>query len=93
LVLITARADTEQKAEFTARTLAQKLSAAVPASVMVSPVAPAPLARVRGMYRYQIVVRGKQVRTLTGAIRAALSSMKLPKDTHVSVDVDPVAVL
>jgi primosomal protein N' (replication factor Y) len=93
LVLITARADTEQKAEFTARTLAQKLSAAVPASVMVSPAAPAPLARVRGMYRYQIVVRGKQVRTLTGAIRAALSSIKLPKDTHVSVDVDPVAVL
>jgi primosomal protein N' len=45
------------------------------------------------MYRYQIVVRGKQVRTLTGAIRNTLRSMKLPKDTHVSVDVDPVAVL
>ena len=84
LVLLTARADTEQKAEFTARTLAQKLTASVPASVMVSPSSPAPLARVRGMYRYQIVVRGKQVRALTKAIREALREMKLPKDTHVS---------
>jgi primosomal protein N' (replication factor Y) len=93
LVLITARADTEQKAEFTARTLAQKLSAAVPASVMVSPSSPAPLARVRGMYRYQVVARGKQVRPLTKAIRDALRGIKLPKGTHVSVDVDPMAVL
>jgi primosomal protein N' (replication factor Y) len=93
LVLLTARADTEQKAEFTARTLAQKLSAAVPASVMVSPSSPAPLARVRGMYRYQIVVRGKQVRALTRAIRETIKAIKLPKDTHVSVDVDPMAVL
>jgi primosomal protein N' (replication factor Y) len=93
LVLLTARADTAQKAEFTARTLAQKLSATVPASVMVSPSAPAPLARVRGMYRYQVVARGKQIRALTGAIRDTLKSMKLPKETHVSVDVDPMAVL
>jgi len=93
LVLLTARADTAQKAEFTARTLAQKLAAAVPHSVMVSPAAPAPLARVRGMYRYQVVARGKQIRALTGAIRETLKTTKLPKDTHVVVDVDPMAVL
>jgi primosomal protein N' (replication factor Y) len=93
LVLITARADTAQKAEFTARTMAQKLSAAVPPSVMVSPAAPAPLARVRGMYRYQIVARGKQIRVLTKAIRETIKAIKLPKDVHVAVDVDPMAVL
>ena len=93
LVLITARADTAQKAEFTARTLAQRLTAAVPPSVMVSPAAPAPLARVRGMYRYQVVARGKQIRALTKAIREALRGIKLPKETHVAVDVDPMAVL
>ncbi len=93
LVLLTVRADTEQKAEFTARTLAQKLIATVPASVMVSPSSPAPLARVRGMYRYQVVARGKQVRVLTKAIREAIKAIKLPKDVHVAVDVDPMAVL
>ena len=93
IVLITARADTAQKAEFAARTLAQKLSSAVPPSVMVSPSAPAPLARVRGMYRYQVVARGKQVRVLTKAIREAIKAIKLPKDVHVAVDVDPMAVL
>lgn len=93
LVLLTARADTVQKAEFTARTLAQKLSAAVPSSVMVSPAAPAPLARVRGMYRYQIVARGRQIRALTKVIRETVGGIKLPKDTHIAVDVDPVAVL
>jgi primosomal protein N' (replication factor Y) len=60
---------------------------------MVSPSAPAPLARVRGMYRYQVVARGKQVRVLTKAIREALKEIKLPKDVHVAVDVDPMAVL
>ena len=93
LVLLTARADTQQKAEFTARTLAQKLSVAVPPTVMVSPAAPAPLARVRGMYRYQVVTRGKDVRALTKAIKEIIGAMKLPKDTHVAVDVDPMAVL
>jgi len=93
LVLLTARADTEQKAEFAARTLGQHLSAAVPSSIMVSPAAPAPLARVRGMYRYQVVARGRKIRDLTKAIRATLAALKLPKDVHVAVDVDPVALL
>ena len=93
LVLLTARADTAQKAEFAARTLAQRLTAAVPHSVMVSPAAPAPLARVRGMYRYQVVARGKQIRALTKAIKESLGAIKLPKDVHVAVDVDPMALL
>ena len=93
LVLLTARADTAQKAEFAARALAQKLTAAVPHTVMVSPAAPAPLARVRGMYRYQVVARGKEIRALTKAIKESLGAIKLPKDVHVAVDVDPMALL
>jgi primosomal protein N' (replication factor Y) (superfamily II helicase) len=65
----------------------------VPPSVMVSPADQAPLARVRGMYRYQVVARGKQIRALTKAIREVLRGIKLPKETHVAVDVDPMAVL
>lgn len=93
LVLLTARADTAQKAEFAARTLAKALAAAVPPSVMVSPAAPAPLARVRGMYRFQVVARARRVRVLTRAVRGTLAALKLPKDTHIAVDVDPVALL
>ncbi len=93
LVLLTARADTEQKAEFTARMLAHKLSAAVPPTVMVSPAAPAPLSRVRGMYRYQVVARCKKIRALTQAVKDTIDALKLPKDTHIAVDVDPMAVL
>jgi primosomal protein N' (replication factor Y) len=92
-VLLTARADTQQKAEFAARLVAQHLEKSVPHSVMVSPAAPAPLARVRRMYRYQIVVRGQQIRAITKAIKETLSAIKLPKETHVAVDVDPMAVL
>ena len=57
------------------------------------PPTPAPLARVRGMYRYQVVARGKQIRALTAAIRETIKSIKLPKDAHVVVDIDPMAVL
>ena len=93
IVLLTVRADTAQKAEFVARTLSHQLAAAVPPSVMVSPAAPAPLARVRGMYRYQVVARGRQIRALTKAIKGTMDAIKLPKDTHIVVDVDPMAVL
>lgn len=93
IVLLTVRADTAQKAEFVARTLSHQLAAAVPSSVMVSPAAPAPLARVRGMYRYQVVARGRQIRALTKAIKGTMDAIKLPKDTHIVVDVDPMAVL
>ena len=93
LVLLTVRADTDQKAEFAARTLAKKLTDAVPPSVVVSPAAPAPLARVRGMYRYQIVARGQQIRAITQAIKETSAELKLPKDVHLAIDVDPMAVL
>ncbi len=93
LVLLTARADMQQKAEFAARLVVQHLEKSVPHSIMVSPAAPAPLARVRGMYRYQIVVRGQQIRAMTKAIKETLACLKLPKETHVAVDVDPMAVL
>jgi primosomal protein N' len=45
------------------------------------------------MYRYQVVARGRKIRELTRAIRETLTALKLPKDTHVAVDVDPVALL
>jgi primosomal protein N' (replication factor Y) len=93
LVLLTVRADTEQKAAFVARTISRELPQSVPPSVMVSPEAPAPLARVRGMYRYQVVARGRQIRALTRGIKETLAAIKLPKDTHVVIDVDPMAVL
>jgi primosomal protein N' len=45
------------------------------------------------MYRYQVVARGKQIRALTKAIKESSGAIKLPKDVHVAVDVDPVALL
>ena len=40
-----------------------------------------------------MVARGGHIRVLTSAIKETIAAMKLPKDTHVAVDIDPMALL
>ncbi|MFA5688346.1 MAG: primosomal protein N' [Kiritimatiellales bacterium] len=63
------------------------------ATVILSPAMPAPIARIRGEYRWQILLRAAHTKTLSTAIRAAFGMMKLPKTVKVTVDVDAVSLL
>lgn len=56
--------------------------------------APAPLARLRGRHRWQILLRGKSGATLRRlAIDATQSRAKRPGDLRILVDVDPQSLL
>jgi primosomal protein N' (replication factor Y) len=58
--------------------------------------APAPLERLRGRYRWQILVKSKDPPTLRAVIRPALESIERrarSKSVRVAVDVDPYGVL
>ncbi len=93
MILLTVRADTEQKAAFTAETLARHLQAALPPGVLAGGAAPAPLARVRGLWRYQVMLRSERIRPLTRQLRTELASFALPEGAFLATDVDPVQVL
>ena len=49
----------------------------------------APLAKVRGRYRWQLLVRGKQVRSLHAFIRQLVEGADIP-GCEIRVDVDPM---
>jgi primosomal protein N' (replication factor Y) len=56
--------------------------------------APAPLARLRGRYRYQFLVKGPAGSRLQGAAQTLAKAIAgLPSPLRASVDVDPVSML
>ncbi len=57
--------------------------------------APAPLERIKGVYRWQVLVRGKgaSARALVAAALAQKASLKLPSSVALAIDVDPLDLL
>jgi len=57
--------------------------------------APAPLERIKGTYRWQVLVRGRgtAARTLVAGALAQKASLRLPSIVSLSVDVDPQDLL
>jgi primosomal protein N' (replication factor Y) len=64
-------------------------SGSVKARLTVTGPMEAPLGKVRGRYRWQILVRGKQVRPLHAFVRQLVEGSDIP-GCEIRVDVDPV---
>jgi primosomal protein N' (replication factor Y) len=55
--------------------------------------APAPLARLRGQYRFQIQLQGPDGQKLRDAVRQATAGLDPPAGVQWIADVDPVNML
>ncbi len=76
--------------------LAQRLEEALQqeqAEARVLGPAPAPFARLRGKYRFQIQLQGPEGEKLRTAVRRATAELQSPKDVQWIVDVDPLNML
>lgn len=62
------------------------------AGTRVQGPAPAPLARIKGVWRYQILLRSPQRTGLRRAVETVMLSRKL-KGVDVAIDVDPINIL
>jgi primosomal protein N' (replication factor Y) len=49
---------------------------------------PAPLAKAKGLFRYQIILRASATRFMTQPLRAVLGKIEIPKEVALSIDVD-----
>jgi primosomal protein N' (replication factor Y) len=67
------------------------LAARFPDVAVLGPVE-APLPRLRGRYRWQLLLRGPERRSVHGLARA-LAAVELPPGARRVVDVDPVSTL
>jgi primosomal protein N' (replication factor Y) len=63
-----------------------------PTDVQISGPAPAPLARAETYYRYQLMLRSRQMTRLSRSLECLLAKLELPEDVSLSVDVDPVSL-
>lgn len=99
LVGITARGRDEGQVREAAGRLADFLSAGAeqmddPRPEVLGP-APAPLEKLRGVYRWQVIVRGRagSARALVSGALAQKKTLKLPSAVTLAVDVDPMDLL
>lgn len=93
LVCLTVRGPVEQAVSYAADQLISKLKPALSNQVMVGGPSPAPLARIKGLYRYQIMFRAPTTARITSALKPLLRSFKWPPKVHCAVDIDALSIL
>lgn len=93
LTCITLRGKDDPMVGKTAEQFFQTLEKCAGGKVILSPAMPAPIARIRGEYRWQILLRGPRTKTINDVTRAASKEMKWPKTVKVTVDVDATSLL
>ncbi len=93
LLMIHVRSEHQRLAEFTAETIHRRISEKSDLSMTLHPVVPAPIERSKGFFRFQILLRSKAIRRLSGAIHEIIERLTFPEEVRVSVDVDPYQLL
>ena len=93
MVILGLRSQHQARAEFSAVTLARRLKELLPAGTTLNEAAPAPLEKSHGFYRYQLLLRSRQILKLSRALRVVLDRLTFPEDVLVTVDVDPYQLL
>jgi primosomal protein N' (replication factor Y) len=91
IALLTFKCRDEEKLKFTAEHLKkdlQKKTLETRDLIMAGP-APAPLARAETRYRYQIMLRARQMTKLSRLLAAWQAETVLPDDVTLTVDIDP----
>lgn len=92
-VAVTVRGRGEEAVRWYSRRLAGAAVSAAPPGIAVLGPAPAPIARAKGYYRWQIILRGKGVLKMNALLKAVSAGLKPPKGIQILVDADPMAML
>jgi primosomal protein N' (replication factor Y) len=92
VALFTLKGHNEEKVKFSADHVRRELEkelAALKDLILAGP-APAPLARAESHYRYQIMLRTRQMSKLSQRLGELTRSLTLPEDITWTLDIDPV---
>jgi primosomal protein N' (replication factor Y) len=92
IALILLKGRNEEKVSFTADHFRRELErevAGLKDLILAGPAA-APLARAESHYRYQIMLRTRQMSRLSAQLARLLAATQLPEDVSLTIDIDPV---
>jgi len=91
MVKVTVRARNDEMAQKAAADLAETIRAEDREALVGGP-APAPISRVRGYYRYNIILKGTDKAAMCGLAKKGLAAFHKPHGILVAVDVDPISM-
>ncbi len=91
LVKITLRGRKEENVIKSAERLIETLRKRIPDEKMVGP-APAPMTKLRGYYRWNILIKGKDRTELVSSLRKAIKGFRKGTGIFLAVDVDPMSL-
>jgi len=60
--------------------------------LIIAGPAPAPLLRAETFYRYQLMLRTRAMSRLSHALAQITTTLTLPEDVTLTVDIDPVSL-
>ena len=89
MVMIHFRSTDESAAQAASEEFAAKITPLLEKQVQVIGPMPAPLSRVKSFYRYQLLLRGGNIRVLTRLVRSLIVGVTPPKSVEIYADVDP----
>jgi primosomal protein N' (replication factor Y) len=95
LVCLTFKGESEERVRFAAESYARDLQskAAERPPLRVSEACPAPLAKAKGNFRYQVLLRSKTARAMTGPLRDVMRDKPVPSGVTMAVDVDALSIM
>ena len=92
LVVVTARGRSEARVLFAMEAFVKRLSSNLPREVILSGPLPSPIARAKGLYRFQCMLRASGTTGLRRSLQATLKEFKWPAEVRVSIDMDAQSV-
>jgi primosomal protein N' (replication factor Y) len=86
--LLTSKASHERLAEFTLQNLHKRLSQELPPGLDLGAPNPAPTPKTHGLFRFQLLLRARNPRTLSNHVQKVLAATTLPEEVSVIFDMD-----
>lgn len=95
VALLTLKGHNEDKVNFSAEHLRKQLDVLLKdwKDLVIAGPAPAPLARAESHYRYQIMLRARQMSKLSQHLAKVTETGAMPDDVSLVVDIDPVNLI
>jgi primosomal protein N' (replication factor Y) len=92
IALITFRGRNEEKVALCAEEIKKALDKDLPTVTrhIIAGPAPAPLLKAESYYRYQIMLRARQMPKLSKYLASMEEKLKMPEDVSMTVDIDPL---
>jgi len=93
LVCITIRGKNEREVIAAATDFYKQLKRRTGKTFSLSNLTPAPIARIKGMYRYQLMLKTAAINSSNKILREVLDDFKWPKNVTFGIDVDATSLL